>query len=1522
MTLTRQKFLLHILDRIEEEECKLLVWGLVDGVISKTVIDDMIWEEIDKAHTKKFYEFDDSEKVIEELLNQKLIIVAHSNSESMAYRSRMAETIRLLQRLRQLFKKHDKRPNGWLDAPSLVADFRFQRRQRRYPKRFIDKSAALNKIKSYTTNSHLIAAAEALLPNNPNFKLADFQLRSFKRIIRGLEGNEPIGTIVCAGTGSGKTLAFYLPALSSIVRHLLTNKKDSWVKSIAIYPRNELLKDQLSEVVKRCESLKKEVPQVTVRVGALFGDIPERLENIRSFRRNSAWRKEGSNYICPFLKCVECGHDLYLSDSDIRVNKELLSCSNQDCNWSIDGTTLPFTRSSIASNPPDILFTTTEMLNQRLADSKLYHLFGIGPRCVRKPELVLLDEVHTYEGRHGAQVSYLLRRWTHLVSKELTFVGLSATLKDAPIFLNSLTGTHQRYIEEISPTPDDLESEGAEYLIALRGDPVSKAALLSTTIQTTMLLERSLDPKASDPINSISKGVFGQKTFVFTDNLDVTNRLYFGLLNAEGRTDKGIVDRINKPDGGLAVLRERRESNSRYSGGQDWRAIADIGHNLSEPLSIDRVSSMDKGIRNDAEVIVTTAALEVGYDDPTVGAVIQHKAPRGMAGFLQRKGRAGRLRGMRPWTAIVLSDYGRDRVAYQHYDLLFDPELKARTLPRSNRYIQRMQSVYSVMDYLGKQLPAKWEGSVWEDLTKPPKKDARKKQLIKEIHTILNTSHGLKNLERHLERSLNIKAEDVSALLWEYPRPLMTVVLPTALRRLTSEWSINKQKESDYKLNNNPLPEFVPATLFADLNLTEVEIQLPHNSNNTHSSNPKNHFMPIFSALKEFAPGRVSHRFDEKHRNERCWVCSDENLLANKAQIDLPINAIGDFQKAGKFSYVDDHNTLKHVTTYELKTLRPSRPKKEIGDTSNGQLKWHSEFIEKNKPVKLEPPHGSTWGKSLPSLEFFCHCNKNPIEIRRFTTGSKAEIGLTANTRATVDFTFTNGAEGVAVGTSYQADGIRFKTAFGSQIPLDEPDTPKWRSLRTIKYFHASWKGQYLKDVASPFTRKWLAEIFLSALSFEAIKHRISLKEAAQLIIDGKATITLNEVLEMLFHSQIDTDQGDDSTDVDFGSRDKLRTELDELLKNQKILLELQNLSTLLWKRIDKSWSEWITDVYQSTLGAAILKTITDLCPSIDPDSLSLDLISRQPNSKEQIKISDIWITEKTPGGSGLIEEFLKKYGDDPRKFFSLLKVSLETGEFEQIDHQLRVFIEKLNIPDSAISQSVQNVRQAWGKSPQEIGNAHRELRKTLINDGLSSFHGFLVSLNNRVLGQNSNSKTDKYLLNSIQMWDEEEARLGIEIDLRVISYLRAQTDEIDSLVPNLDSADGERTISWRMSAIYGLLWGRGREIRSASLEIRNSFVELPPVERLLVIESIKDERLKVSCESDDWLSKTIEHLGKGLLVTLTCRIEKRDKLGNAINSLVVQPIESGYIYAYARLQGVRQTNRILEADIELPEAT
>ena len=156
---------------------------------------------------------------------------------------------------------------------------------------------------------------------------------------------------------------------------------------------------------------------------------------------------------------------------------------------------------------------------------------------------------------------------------------------------------------------------------------------------------------------------------------------------------------------------------------------------------------------------------------------------------------------------------------------------------------------------------------------------------------------------------------------------------------------------------------------------------------------------------------------------------------------------------------------------------------------------------------------------------------------------------------------------------------------------------------------------------------------------------------------------------------------------------------------------------------------------------------------------------------------------------------------------------------------------------------------------------------------------------------------------------------------MRVICYWLSQAETIDAVAFEAGIPVGEDRIAWRMSAIYGLLWGRGREIRQTSLQIRNQFSELPPVERLLVIESIADDRVKISVDSNDWMIIATDLLAQGRLVTLTCVEAKRALLGSALHALVTNPVETGYLQAYARLQGVRQTNSIIEADIELLEA-
>jgi hypothetical protein len=171
------------------------------------------------------------------------------------------------------------------------------------------------------------------------------------------------------------------------------------------------------------------------------------------------------------------------------------------------------------------------------------------------------------------------------------------------------------------------------------------------------------------------------------------------------------------------------------------------------------------------------------------------------------------------------------------------------------------------------------------------------------------------------------------------------------------------------------------------------------------------------------------------------------------------------------------------------------------------------------------------------------------------------------------------------------------------------------------------------------------------------------------------------------------------------------------------------------------------------------------------------------------------------------------------------------------------------------------------------------------------------------------------------ERWQAEEERIGIEVDLRVMTYYLSQSDEIDRVISDVGATPvGDRT-AWRSGAISGLLWPRGQAIRRSALHMRNPFTELPLVERLLVAESIGDDRACVSMLESDWLAKAAEQLAAGRQVTLTCPETARANLAAALNSLVVNPVESGYLRAYARLQGIRQNRSMIEADIELLEA-
>jgi len=1420
--------------------------------------------------------------------------------------------MRLLQRLRQIFPDPRQPTRGdWEGAPTLVADFRISRRPRRYPKRDRELAVLLSELEAGGVPEVTTSALRALASGEQGLlKLAAFQCRATQRILGGLRRGAHAATMVCAGTGSGKTLAFYLPVLAHLAELVSPQDAGQWVKAIALYPRNELLKDQLAEVYGQCrqlDDLQRSRGARKLTVAAYFGPAPRDASD--QALRDAGWKRGPDGYFCDYVRCPRrCAAPLCWFDADRKQGRERLRCTS--CSEVVQDDEVRLTRRRIEQEPPDVLFTSTEMLNRRLSDSRVRHLFGIGLSARRAPRAVLVDEAHTYSGNHGAQVAYLLRRWRALVGAPITWVGLSATLRDAVAFFGDLTGLAEGEVAEVSPLPDEHESEGAEYMIALRGDPASRTSLLSTTIQAVMLLARVQDSRDAP----CSGGTYATRTFVFTDDIDVTNRLYFDLLDAEGRDSFGRVDSA-RPHGGLAMLRAPQPGDRRrYDHGQDWQLVKDTGHDVEKRLVVGRTSSQDAGVDVTADVVVATASLEVGFNDPAVGAVVQHKAPRDAAQYLQRKGRAGRSRRTRPFTVVVLSDYGRDRATYQNYQTLFDPLLPPRRLPIRNRNVLRMQAVYSAIDFLRQQLAV--PGHVWTALAGPSTYASVRSlqaQLEQLLASLLRDPAQVDVLRRHLRRSLHVDEDELDALLWDYPRPLLLAALPTALRRLADGWAGADGPGTDVVVRDNPLPDFVPASLFSDLNLPEVTIDAPPQT----SGGPREQYaMPLLQAMRQFAPGRVSRRFGIVHRRVRHWLPLHPDAIAGG---ELDLDGLGRFSPLGRFDLRSDDGAVQALPVHMPRRLVVERPPAEIGDSSNAQLVWHTQIVPPEEAVALSAPASISSGTFLAAVEVFTHQTLNPLEVRRFATATRARLRRVDGRDETVTARFVRGLdrEPVAMGFALLVDGMRFRLR---EVPplWDEPsghDSAKWRALRVQRYRDEIARGRFLSDV-DYFQRVRLGDVFLVAASRMALRQQIPLESAVAAIAADETLVELKAVLQMTLQAAI-TEGATRS-----GRQEVLRHEVEMALALPSVRGALHEAAEVLWRPIGADWQPWLLRVYRETLGAAILDAVIALCPGVDESQLVLDTDPGPRIGHPGVVPDDeVWLTETSVGGGGIVEQFVACYAADPRRFTAMLDRSLESGEWEQVDaqlHRLAASLQDGTLP--AVTQAMERFRSA--DRADEAGLAFAALRHELALLGFPQYHSFLSALANRMLRPGSSAVGDTFLAWALQEWEAAEQFLGVELDLATVAPLFADRDESSVVVEHLPPDPTADLMAWRTSVVTSMLWPRGAALRSGRLEGWSPYRAAPVVEPWLVNDLLCRTRSVVDLEEAGWQARVLALVSSRGQATAIAPATRRDLAAELCRLLASTAVEHDYLVVYARVRAVRLKGSWVEIDAEVAETS
>ena len=1485
-----------LLDRVEQLELLSLRWGYVDGSLSEEEVDSLAAEIVASAGASL-----SASDLVETMVTGSLLF-EFSGADGYRYRSRFAEGVRLLTRLKQLM------PNRhWLASPDLVSDYRVDAKPRALPKRDVPLSQVLDNFNGMPSFDDLRRRVVSTFVGGR--QLSGFQVRAARAVMRPAQRDS--GTVLTSGTGSGKTLAFYLPLATELAP--LNRPGSHWTKAIAVFPRVELLKDQFSQAYSLLSPLASTLSDLgcrPFRLGTFFGATP--FDASRNSVERVRWVRSRSRpgYICPFLTCPNCGEDMVWLDSDLEAEREALTCEG-GCGVVVDGSHIVLTRRKAQDQPPDILFTTAEMLNRRISDTYGRKVFGIRPEQSLRARYLLLDEIHTYGGTSGAQAAMVFRRWRHARGdgEPVRYVGLSATLEEAPRFFATLTGLNPASVTEVAPLEEELEFKSKEYQLVLRGDVSSRTQLLSTTIQTCFLMSRILDPPGPQP--TPSEGRFGSRVFAFADDLDATNRLYDFLRDAEG------MDIFGNPKAGKAPLAFLRASDHpdrrlRAELGQDWEVLEGLGRQLQERLTIGRTSSQDRGVSAEADVVVATSSLEVGFNDPRVGAVIQHKAPHHLANFVQRKGRAGRSPEMRPWTITILSDFGRDRLMYQSYERLFDPSLRPFSLPVRNRYILKMQAAFALLDWFaatndGNQMRGSW----WDALSRPHpdhqwhrRKQERAGDVIDQI--LDSSGNSRDELAGYVQRALRLEsADEANEILWGAPRSLFLEVLPTLARRLETNWQLHPSSRMAGSLDlisSQPLPEFLPDNLFSDLNLPEVKVLLPP-ATRQHSGREES--MGIADAIRRLVPGRVTRRFAHERGRLNHWIFApflngefslgiDDYAKDNERVATIPVSLNG---------------TVAEIPCYRPWTIELGIAEdSEVRSTSNGFQVWRNHFLAEGEPIPLPTAKDPQWGQAVESFYFYLHAANSHLVVQRFALEADATVK-----RADADSTefrvktvyLDSEGNRAALGFEQNVDAVRVV----AHLP-----TPEFLAeLADVSENLSAWRSAYFRDlvmndpdlsaVSNWFQRDRLHRAMLLALTRSAVAEGATISS----VLDQIEGSEFSEWLLDASNLTLTQDPSNVDPDVE-GIPEELEEEVRSSTADRrwKALLSegvtqqrLFSLAREMCHPARDAWGTWLRERIHETLGQAILAAAYDAVPGHAAEgSLLLDLDRGDPYF-DPGKSVEVWLTESAIGGSGAVEALARAASDDPRLLIQSLEAAVLPRDEEMTIVALDELIETL-VTAPEVAGLVGRVRAETGHAGRV--DALEELIDALGARGIYSKSSLAIAMNHRILRAGTGPDSDDLIRDLVHAWHNWEQELGVGIDLQTFCAIVSGHPDFASRARRLlhtDAPAGDDVHSVE-GVLYGLLWPRQWEVRARVLQSYQAYRINGYTDPALIRDLLLDlgpEPIEFGSES--WESQFADFLSTKGVVRVKVSSKRREEFREVLFRLLGTPVEVDYLQFY-----------------------
>jgi superfamily II DNA or RNA helicase len=496
-----------------------------------------------------------------------------------------------------------------------------------------------------------------------NEKYSQFQIAGWGKVLDTIRQRK--GLVIVAPTGAGKSEVFMLPLIFEISRSIIAgNSSVDDPRFVFIYPRVELLKDQLERIFKYVYWAQKTIPRRPratksnaprkhnrIIIGFQFGGIGR--DNKATLDEPSIFRDKYFEIVkqCPVCKRgrLVAGNKWY--------GVTPLRCDAPDCDAEFSTT---ISRECHTEAHPHILVTTEESLNRLyLIPRRKYEEY------LQSISGVVYDEAHLHYSLKGAHLYHLIDNIEKLKKggdkrPRLARIASSATITHPGTFAAKLfDGDDSRPVPVHDAEDFETEPSGLELIYFLQspsadGSPQPN----STMIQSVMGLGHGLFSEQSPERQ--------ERAILFTESVDITKRFRAQISDAERNTRlwefRTDLDSLLYEGQGCPGTDPARCS-ALYLKGECWRGIVGGGNCTSRslplrlhPLTINMVSSQTRADYWDGEVVVATSSLEVGVDDPRIKSTFHYLPPRTVFSFIQRRGRAGRSRDAVAYSVMVLGN--------------------------------------------------------------------------------------------------------------------------------------------------------------------------------------------------------------------------------------------------------------------------------------------------------------------------------------------------------------------------------------------------------------------------------------------------------------------------------------------------------------------------------------------------------------------------------------------------------------------------------------------------------------------------------------------------------------------------------------------------------------------------------------------------------------------------------------------------------------------------------------------------